>query len=68
MNKGVCYMANLTNGPEMPMGLGMALAQDMSYMNKFASLSAEEKRRIIERTHSIRSKEEMQVFVESLFS
>ena len=32
----------------LPMGFGMALAQDLNAMEHFASLSADEQRRIIE--------------------
>lgn len=58
-------MDNFANGPEIPMGLGMALAQNLPAMNHFASLSRERQQQIIQRTHSIGSKEEMQSFVAS---
>ncbi len=54
---------NLVNGNDIPMGLGMALAQNVEAMNYFSSLSQDEKNRIIEHTHQIGSKEEMQSFV-----
>ena len=60
-------MNNYVNGSEMPMGLGMALAQDLNAMNRFASLSGAEQQAIIAHTHSIDSKEEMQAYVQSLF-
>lgn len=56
-------MQNYVDGPEIPMGLGMALAQNIQAMNYFASLSDEEKKQIIDHTHSIQSKEEMRRFV-----
>ena len=59
-------MVNITNGPEIPMGLGIALAKDISAMNYYAGLPRKKKQQIIERTHSIQSKEEMQAFVASL--
>ena len=61
-------MRNLADGPEMPEGLGMALAQNLEAMNRFASLPRAQQQRIIERTHSIRSKEEMQAFVRALLN
>lgn len=61
-------MENYVNGPEMPLGLGMALAQNLNAMERFASLPKDEQRRIIAHTHSIGSKEEMQSFVQSLLS
>ena len=61
-------MSNYTNNPEIPMGLGMALAQNLDAMNRFAALPAEAKLRVIEGAHSIRSKEEMQAFMQSMIS
>jgi len=51
---------------DIPMGLGMALMQNKPAMEYFSSLSDEAKQRIIEHTHSIQSKEEMQAYVDSL--
>lgn len=57
---------NLVNGRGVPMGLGMALAQDLNAMNYFASLGESGQRQIIEQTHGIRSKEEMRQFVSNI--
>ncbi len=54
---------NLVDGKGIPMGLGMALAQNLDAMNYFASLGDEKKKEIIDHTHQIRSKNEMQEFV-----
>ena len=51
---------------ELPMGLGMALANNPAAMNCFMGLSAEEQRQFVEGTHQIRSKTEMQYYVNSL--
>lgn len=51
---------------DLPLGLGMALAQDVGAMERFASLSPDEQRRVIDQTHSITSKGEMQSFVQEL--
>lgn len=59
-------MKNYANGPEIPLGLGMALAQNRAAMNRFAALPAAEQQAFIERTRGVRSKEEMQSFVQSL--
>lgn len=64
----VMYVDNFVNADEMPMGLGMALAQNLDAMNYFSALPPEARRQIIGRTHSIQSKEEMQSFVASLIS
>ncbi len=59
-------MSNFVDGPEMPLGLGMALAQNLEAMNRFANMSRAEQQAVIAHTHSIRSKEEMRAYVESL--
>ena len=59
---------NLANGPEIPMGLGMALAKNLDAMNSFSNLPAEEQQQIIAHTHEIRSRKEMQAYVDHLFS
>ncbi|MGN0179220.1 MAG: YdeI/OmpD-associated family protein [Monoglobaceae bacterium] len=51
---------------EMPIGLGMALAQNPGAMEKFAALSDEAKREIIDGTHHVSSKEEMQMYVDKI--
>lgn len=57
---------NYANNPEMPMGLGMALAQNLQAMEYFAALPPEQQNAVIEQTHSIHSKNEMQEFVRNL--
>ncbi len=52
---------------DIPMGLGMALAQNIEAMNYFSSLPEAEQRSIIDRTTNIRSKKEMQAFVDNKF-
>ena len=51
---------------DLPMGFGMALAQDLSAMDRFASLSPDEQRDLIDQTHRITSKAEMRSFVSAL--
>lgn len=58
---------NLAEGPEIPMGLGMALAQNLGMMERFAALPEEQKRQVIDGTHDVHSKKEMQAYVHSLF-
>ena len=57
---------NYANNPEMPMGLGMALAPNLDAMEYFAGLTPEQQHSVVEQTHSIRSKKEMQQFVQNL--
>lgn len=53
---------------EMPLGLGMALAQRPEAMEKFSALSDAKKKEIINGTHAIASKREMQQYVEKIIS
>ncbi len=53
---------------EIPIGFGMALAQNPEAMQKFAMLSEEEKQQIIAGTHSVKSKEKMHSYVNKLIS
>lgn len=51
---------------ELPMGFGMALARNLSAMEHFSSLSPDRQRDIIDQTHRVTSKSEMQSFVAGL--
>lgn len=53
---------------EMPVGLGMALAQRPEAMEKFAALDETKKQEIINGTHSVLSKEEMRQYVNRIIS
>jgi uncharacterized protein YdeI (YjbR/CyaY-like superfamily) len=57
---------NKIYAPDMPMGLDIALAKNEAARDYFYSLAEAEQRRIIDHTHSIGSKEEMQSYVDSL--
>lgn len=59
-------MKNYANGPEIPLGFGIALAQNLPALNYFAGLSRGEQQAILARIHTIGSKEEMRAFVQSL--
>lgn len=48
---------------QIPTGLGMALMKDPAALEWFNGLSNQAQQAIVERTHSIRSKEEMAAFV-----
>ncbi len=51
---------------DLPLGFGMALAQHPEAMQRFCALPEEEQRAVVNHTHSIQSKQEMQAYVESL--
>ncbi|MGN0534971.1 MAG: hypothetical protein ACI4IR_03105 [Eubacterium sp.] len=51
---------------DLPMGFGMALAQNEQAMKKFEALTEEEKQAVVQKTHTVNSKREMQSLVKSL--
>lgn len=53
---------------QIPMGLSMVLAQNPEAMKKFANLSEAKKQEIINGTHALNSKEEMQQYVNKIIS
>lgn len=53
---------------ELPLGFGMALAQNESAMQQFEALSAREKEAVIRQAHQVNSKREMQNLVKNLLS
>lgn len=53
---------------ELPLGFGMALAQNEGAMARFEQLSEGEKAAVIEKCHQVNSKREMQNLVNSLLS
>ena len=51
---------------KVPIGFGMALAQNTAAMTRYAHLTAAEQRDILNRAHNVRSEKEMQTLVASL--
>lgn len=51
---------------EMPVGFAMALAMNPDAMQKFGALSEEQKQAVIAGTHSVKSRDEMHRYVNSL--
>lgn len=51
---------------ELPLGFGMALAQNEAAMARFEALSEAEKAAVVRRTHEVGSKREMRDLVNSL--
>lgn len=56
------------NNFEMPVGLGMALAMNPKAMEKFSSLTEKEKSDIVNGTHAIHSRKEMQKYVSNIIN
>lgn len=59
-------MKNFVEGDDIPLGLGLALAQNIDALNTFAALTNEQKQKAIEHTHQIQSKREMAAFVQQI--
>jgi uncharacterized protein YdeI (YjbR/CyaY-like superfamily) len=57
---------NYMNSRVIPIGLGMALAQNIDAMNYFSSLDHGKQQQVIDQTHEIRSNSEMRQFVSHL--
>ena len=53
---------------EMPIGFSFVLAQNPDAMQKFAMLSEEKKKEVINGTHSIQSKQEMRDYVNNIIN
>ena len=51
---------------ELPLGFGMALAQNEAAMKRFEALSDAEKQAFLGQTDAVQSKQEMQMLVDSL--
>lgn len=51
---------------ELPLGFSMALAQNEAAMKKFESMTESEKQAILQQTHCVKSKQEMQQLVAGL--
>lgn len=56
---------NITNG-DIPLGLGMALAQNVPAFEEFANMSETQRRAVIEGARKVSSKQEMQSYVENI--
>lgn len=51
---------------ELPLGFGMALAQNEAAMKRFEALSEAEKQEILEQTHHVKSKQEIRQLIAGL--
>lgn len=54
------------NPRDLPLGFGMALAQNESAMKRFESMSESEKQSVIQRAKNVSSKSEMQAIVDGI--
>lgn len=51
---------------QIPLGFGFALAQNPAAMECFSGLTAEQRSELLEKAHSVTSKQEMKALVNSL--
>lgn len=54
------------NFAEVPIGFGMALAQNEKAVNAYAMMTREQKNAILEKAHNARSENEMQQIVAAI--
>ncbi len=59
-------MNNIINNSDIPMGFSMALSKNLDAMDYFSSVCAEKQQQIINGTHNIRSKKEMNEYVKNI--
>lgn len=52
---------------EFPIGFTMALAQHTNILKRFAALPADEQQKIVDGSRQMKSREEMQNYVENMF-
>lgn len=59
-------MNGFVGNTDVPLGLGMALAQNMSAMEHFAMLDEKQRKIIIENAGNVRSRKEMRDYVQRI--
>lgn len=57
---------NLLNDDEIPIGLGMALAENVYAMERFGNMDKAERTDFVNRSRNVNSKQEMRELVSSL--
>ena len=58
--------SNFLDGPDIPLGFGMALAQNPDAMDVFSGLTEDQRKKVLSKSRRVRSKEEMRSYVDSL--
>lgn len=59
-------MCNYANGEDIPLGFGMALAQNAAALEAFAAMTDEGRRQVLAQLPDLRSKQEMRAYVARL--
>ena len=57
---------NFADGPDVPLGFDMALAQNPDAMDVFSSLTESQRQQVLAKSRRIRSRAEMRSYVDSL--
>ncbi|MGN0355176.1 MAG: hypothetical protein ACI4EI_08900 [Muricoprocola sp.] len=57
----------MINNEELPIGFTMELAQHSDILNRFAQLSEQEQKNVIDGARKVKSRNEMRDYVESIF-
>ena len=57
---------NFVDGPGVPLGFGMALAQNPDAMDVFSGLTEAQRQKVLDKSRRIRSRAEMRSYVDSL--
>ena len=57
---------NFVDGQDVPLGFGMALAQNPDAMDVFSGLTEAQRKHVLDKSRRVRSKEEMRSYVDSL--
>lgn len=57
---------SILNNDEIPVGLSMALAENLHAMEKFGSMSEQERKEFINRSRAVNSRQEMRSLVYGL--
>ena len=57
---------NLMSGKELPLGFGMALAQNEKAMQEFEAMTDFEKNAVLQWAHNVGSKQEMRQLVDNI--
>ena len=57
---------NFVDGQDVPLGFGMALAQNPDAMDVFSGLTEDQRKKVLSKSRRVRSKEEMRSYVDSL--
>ena len=59
-------MNSIFDRSEMPIGLSMAFAENVGAMRRFSAMPVSEQKAVIAKAHTIKTRDEMSAYVQSL--